>query len=116
LGNASCEKVFRSAKRFYLAGCGSGGGRTRFVRRVVMSLRSSEKTRLAGMATNRVLSEIDTAVGALTDLRSDVNSLGIFTHPLDQQATLAAAREAIERAEKIMRETAWPTQENYDGV
>jgi hypothetical protein len=76
-------------------------------------MRSSEKTRLAGMATNCVLSEIDTAVGALKDRRSRVNSLGIFTHPSNQRAELAAAREAIDRAERIMEETDWPSPEDY---
>jgi hypothetical protein len=31
-------------------------------------------------------------------------------------AALAAAREAIERAEKVMQETAWPAPEDYDHV
>jgi hypothetical protein len=67
-------------------------------------MRSSEKTRLAGMATNCVLSEIDTAVGALKDRRSRVNSLGIFTHPSNQRAELAA-KQLIARSASWRRQT-----------
>jgi hypothetical protein len=37
----------------------------------------------------------------------------VFSEPLRQRACLAVAREAIERAEKIMQETAWPAPEDY---
>jgi hypothetical protein len=43
--------------------------------------------------------------------RGDV--FGVYSEPLRQRACLAAAREAIERAEKIMQETAWPAPEDY---
>jgi hypothetical protein len=42
-----------------------------------------------------------------------VNGFGIYSDVYRQRAALAAAREAIERAEKIMQETAWPVPEDY---
>jgi hypothetical protein len=42
-----------------------------------------------------------------------VNGFGIYSDVYRQRAALAAAREAIERAEKITQETAWPVPEDY---
>jgi hypothetical protein len=41
-------------------------------------------------------------------------AFGVFSEPLRQRAALALAREAIERAEKIMQETTWPVPEDYN--
>jgi hypothetical protein len=64
-------------------------------------------------ATERVQEEVLKTFNALTGFCSEVNGFGVFSEPLRQRACLAAAREAIERAEKIMQETAWPASEDY---
>ena len=64
-------------------------------------------------ATERVQAEVLKTFDALNGFCSGVNAFGVFSDPCHQRASLAAAREAIERAEKIMQETAWPAPEDY---
>jgi hypothetical protein len=70
----------------------------------------------AQRATDQVSDEIITALDALGSGGSKVNALGIFTDPQRQRAALATARAAIERAERILEETAWPTAEDSDAA
>ncbi|MFL5130765.1 MAG: hypothetical protein ACJ8DD_11530 [Microvirga sp.] len=46
----------------------------------------------------------------------DRNALGVYAHPYALRAHLAEAREAIGRAEEIVRNAQWPTDEDYDAV
>jgi hypothetical protein len=41
---------------------------------------------------------------------------GVYTDPSSQRAGLQAAREAIERAAKIMAKTTWPEPRDYDAL
>jgi hypothetical protein len=77
---------------------------------------SAHRIAAAVAATERVQEEVLKTFNALNGFCSEVNAFGVFCEPVRQRACLAAAREAIERAEKIMRDTAWPAPENYDAV
>jgi hypothetical protein len=46
----------------------------------------------------------------------DRNARGVYAHPYALGAHLAEAREAIARAEEVVRNTQWPTDEDYDAV
>jgi hypothetical protein len=74
------------------------------------------KINAAATATDRVGEAIVKAIDVLGSGGSHVTVLGIYSDPYRQRAALAAAREAIERAEKIMQETQWPAPEDYDAV
>jgi hypothetical protein len=67
-------------------------------------------------ATERVQEEVLKTFNALTGFCSEVNAFGVFSKPLHQRACLTAAREALERAEKIIADAQWPTAEDYDAV
>jgi hypothetical protein len=67
-------------------------------------------------ATERVQEEVLKTLNALIGFCSEVNAFGVFSEPLCQRTRLAAAREAIERAEQILQETAWPEPEDYPGT
>jgi hypothetical protein len=77
-------------------------------------MRSAHMIAAAVTATERVQAEVLKTFNALTGFCSGVNAFGVFSEPLRQRACLAAAREAIERAEKIMQNTKWPAPEDYD--
>jgi hypothetical protein len=67
-------------------------------------------------ATERVQEEVLETLNALTGFASHINAFGVFSDYVRLRAALAAAREAVERAEQIMRETAWPAPHDYDAV
>jgi hypothetical protein len=73
----------------------------------------TEKIRAAATATDRVGDEIVKAIEILGSGGSKVNAFGIYADPLRLRAALAAAHEVIERAERIMEETDWPTPDDY---
>jgi hypothetical protein len=76
-----------------------------------------EKIVAAGDATDRVQEEIWKAMDVLERCESTSMTVqGVYTDPSNQRAGLQAAREAIERAEKIMSETQWPTDKDYDAL
>ena len=74
---------------------------------------SAQKIAAAATATEQVQEEVLKAFNALTGFASHINAYGVFTDCFHPRAALAAAREAIERAEQIMQETAWPAPEEY---
>jgi hypothetical protein len=77
-------------------------------------MKSARKIVAAGIATDRVQAEVRKALEALSGFSSHMNAFGVFTDALHQRSALAVAREAIERAEKIMQQTAWPVPEDYE--
>jgi hypothetical protein len=77
---------------------------------------SAQKIAAAVTATERVQEEVLKTFNALTGFCREVNAFGVFSAPLRQRACLAAAREAIARAEQILQETSWPAPEDYDAA
>jgi hypothetical protein len=63
---------------------------------------SELKLRAASLVTDRVRVEIMTAMEELQKIGRHINDFGIFQEAAAPCAALAAAREAIVRAEKIM--------------
>jgi hypothetical protein len=81
------------------------------------TMTSAEKIRLSGTATDRVQAEVWKALAALEHFDGSImNVRGVYSDVHSERAALAAAREAIERAEKIMAEIRWPTDTDYDAV
>jgi hypothetical protein len=74
---------------------------------------SAQKIAAAVTATERVQEEVLEALNALTDFASHINAFGVFSDCVHLRAALAAARAAIEHAEQIMQDTAWPASEDY---
>jgi hypothetical protein len=78
---------------------------------------STTKITAAATATDQVEAEITKALEDLNPFDGRiVNGFGIYADVYRQRAALAAAREAIERAERIMQKTVWPTDEDYDAA
>ncbi|WP_046867822.1 hypothetical protein [Microvirga massiliensis] len=77
---------------------------------------SPQKIAAAVTATEQVQEEVLKAFNALTGFASHINACGVFTDCFHPRVALAAAREAIERAEQIMCDTAWPVPEDYAGA
>src|SRR5215211_4203880 len=71
-------------------------------------METSARIRAAAKATDEVDAAIDRACAMLEHYR-DRNARGIYAHPYALGAHLAEAREAIARAEEIVRTTQWPT-------
>jgi hypothetical protein len=76
-------------------------------------MESAQKIAAAVTATERVQEEVLETLNALTGFASHINAFGVFSDCVHLHAQLAVARAAIERAEKIMRNTAWPAPEDY---
>jgi hypothetical protein len=53
---------------------------------------------------------------AMLEHYRDRNALRVYAHPHALRAHLAEAREAIARAEEIVRTTPWPDDEDYDAA
>jgi hypothetical protein len=75
---------------------------------------SAQKIAAAVIATERVQEEVLEALNALTGFVNHLNAFGVFSDCVHSRAGLAAARAAINRAEQIMQDTAWPVPEDYD--
>jgi hypothetical protein len=71
-------------------------------------MESQARIRAAAKATDAVDAAIDW-VCVMREHYRDRNVLGVFAHPHALRAHLAEAREAIGRAEEIVRKTQWPT-------
>jgi hypothetical protein len=78
-------------------------------------LESQQRIRSAAHATDETDAAIDRVCAMLEHYR-DRNTLGVYAHPHALRAHLAEAREAIGRAEEIVRKTQWPTDEDYDAA
>jgi hypothetical protein len=76
---------------------------------------STETIQAAAKATAETDAALDWACAMLERYR-DRNARGVYAHPYALGAHLAEAREAIARAEGIIRNTQWPTDEDYDAV
>jgi hypothetical protein len=74
---------------------------------------SQERVRAAAKATDEVDAALDRACAMLEHYR-DRDALGVYAHPYALHAHLAAARQAITRAEEIIYTTQWPTDEDDD--
>lgn len=79
-------------------------------------MRSAQKITAAVTATERVQEEVLETLNALTGFASHLNAFGVFSDCVRLRAGLAAARAAINRAEQIMQDTAWPAPHDYDAV
>ena len=76
-------------------------------------MESQARIRAAAKATDEVDAALDRVCAMLEHYR-DRNALRVYAHPYALRAHLAEAREAIARAEEIVRQTPWPTDKDYD--
>jgi hypothetical protein len=76
---------------------------------------SQEWIRAAAKATDEVDAAINQACAMLEHYRGR-NARGVYAHPYALCAHLAEAREAIARAEGMVRNTQWPTDEDNDAI
>jgi hypothetical protein len=74
---------------------------------------SAETIQAAAKATDETDAAIDRVCAMLEHYR-DRNALRVYAHPYALRAHLAEAREAIARAEEIVRKARWPTDEDYN--
>ena len=75
------------------------------------------KLRAASLVTDRVRIEVMTAIEEFQRIGQSINAFRVFQELAGPSVVLTAAREAIERAEKILADTRqWPTDEDYDAV
>jgi hypothetical protein len=74
-----------------------------------------ERIRAAATASDETDAAIDWARTALKHYRRR-NAEGVYSHPHALRMHLVEAHEAIQRAEKIVAETIWPTDEDYGAV
>jgi hypothetical protein len=80
-------------------------------------MESELKLRAASLVTDRVRVEVMTPTGELQRIGQSINAFGVFQDLASPRAVLATAREALERAEKILADAQqWPTPEDYDAV
>jgi hypothetical protein len=78
-------------------------------------MESQQRIRAAAKATDETDAAIDRVCAMLEHYR-DRNALRVYAHPHALRAHLAEAREAIARAEEIVRKAQWPTDEDYDAA
>jgi hypothetical protein len=78
-------------------------------------MESQQRIRAAAKATAATDAAIDRVCAMLEHYR-DRNALGVYAHPYALRTHLAEAREAIARAEEIVRKAPWPTDEDYDAA
>jgi quinol monooxygenase YgiN len=74
---------------------------------------SAETIQAAAKATDETDAAIDRVCAMLEHYR-DRNALRVYAHADALRAHLAEAREAIARAEEIVRKARWPTDEDYN--
>jgi hypothetical protein len=74
---------------------------------------SAETIQAAAKATDETDAAIDRVCAMLEHYR-DRNALRVYAHPHTLRAHLAEAREAIARAEEIVRKARWPTDADYN--
>jgi len=76
-----------------------------------------EKINKAGSATSDVQAQVRQALSALDGSNGGgVNGFGVYADVSLQRSKLHEARSHIDAALKIMSDTSWPTNADYDTV
>jgi hypothetical protein len=81
------------------------------------TMESELKVRAASLVTDRGRVEVMSATEELQRISQSIHAFGVFQDLACPRAALATAREAIERAEKILADAQqWPTPEDYNAA